>query len=111
MAQEKFFHLFNEGLKVVSYCPVCNVRYQSNRALVIDERDDAHLVYLKCQRCATSVLAVVLTNSLGVSSVGMVTDLSCDEVVKFRSAAAISADDVLEAHEALAEQDVASLVS
>ncbi|MAF24157.1 hypothetical protein CL634_01020 [bacterium] len=111
MGEPTNFHLFNEGIKVVSNCPVCSARYQNNRALVIQEKQDAHLVYLKCRRCQTAVLAVILTNSLGVSSVGLVTDLGCDEVLRYKDAKPLSTDDVIDVHQLLTKEDLLALVS
>ena len=44
---------------------------------------------------------LLLMNEMGVGSVGLVTDLSKDDVYHFSSTAAISEDDVLQVHKGL----------
>lgn len=94
-----------EHLRVISSCPICNARYHAAELRILEERNDAQLVFLRCRRCQSSVLAVVLSNQLGVSSVGLVTDLSGDDVMKFRRHPVVSCDDVLSVHEALQQSD------
>ena len=72
----------------------------------MEERDESHLVYIKCRQCQSAVLALVSLTNLGVSSVGLVTDLSSDDVIKFKSAEPISCDEVIEAHQFLSKNQV-----
>lgn len=96
-----YFAEHHEHLRIISSCPVCNGRYAPGVMRVLEEKNDAHLVYLKCRRCQASVLAVVLANQLGVSSVGLVTDLDSADVLRVRRYATVTADDVLDVHAAL----------
>lgn len=70
-------------------------------AQILEEREDAHLVHTVCRKCSSSIVALVLTGGLGISSVGLVTDLNGQEVLKFRALAPIGADDVIDAHQLL----------
>lgn len=95
------FNLFNDNPTLITHCPVCNLRYDPLEARILEEEANAHLVYIKCRSCQATVLAVIVTNNLGISSVGLITDLNGDDILKFKSAEAISCDDVLEAHQLL----------
>jgi hypothetical protein len=107
MIEDKFFDLFNESLKVISsYCPVCNSRYNPIEAKILEEKDDVHLIHIRCRHCQVAILALVMVNSMGVSSVGLVTDLASDEVVKFKNVAPITVDDVIEIHQVLNDKKV-----
>lgn len=97
-------YLPNEGLKLISYCPLCNMQYNPLSAKILDERDDAHLVHVECRRCGSLIVALVLTGGIGISSVGLVTDLTSEDVLKFKDQDKIQTDDVIELHSAL-EQD------
>ena len=104
----RFSQLFEQGfehLRVISTCPICSARYHSAELKILEERQEAQLVYIQCRKCRSSVLAVVLANQLGVSSVGLVTDLSGDDVLKFRRQPVVSGDDVLDLHEAMRQPD------
>ena len=78
-------------------------------ARVIDERGETHLMHIRCKKCAHSILALVLTSGIGVSSMGLLTDLTFDDVVKFRQAAPVTTDDVIAFHEILAGSEASVL--
>ena len=91
----------NKGLSILSPCPLCHTRYQSQEAVVLEERGDSRLVYVRCQSCGSSIVAAILLNDTGASSMGLVTDLTGEEVLKFRRDDNITVDDALAVHEAL----------
>ena len=107
MLADKFFDLFNESLKVISsYCPVCHSRYNPIEAKILEEKAGAHLIHIRCRHCQVAILALVLVNNLGVSSLGLVTDLTSEEVLKFRSFSPLTCDDVIATHQILASKKV-----
>ncbi len=93
-----------EGISLVSTCPICNQNYNPVQIRVLEEKQDSHLIYITCGYCETSVLAVIINGGLGVSSVGLITDLSSEDVLCFKEAEALSYDDVLDMHEVLENQ-------
>lgn len=96
------FPLFSpESLRLVSFCPICSTHYNPLTAQILEEREDAHLVHAVCRKCGSSIVALVLTGGLGISSVGLVTDLNGQEVLKFRGMNAVGTDDVIVAHQLL----------
>jgi len=97
--------IFDEGVKLISYCPLCESSYRPEAAHVLGEKKDSHLLHITCGRCSNAILALVLITSVGVSSVGLVTDLDHDEVDAFRRAEPVSTDDVIETHSLLMDSD------
>lgn len=93
--------LWNDGLKLVSYCPLCETRYNPMQARLVDEDGDTHLLHVTCKKCENAILALVLVNEDGASSVGLITDLVYEDVLKFQNNREISIDDVLEMHQFL----------
>ncbi len=93
-----------EAIKLVSYCPICHYHYNPIEAKILEEDDGAHLLYIKCRRCKSSVLALINFSPFGVSSFGLVTDLDGSEVLKFKNGSCLSSDDVLAVYEALKEE-------
>ena len=102
--KDKFFNLFNDNTTLITHCPVCSLKYDPLEAKILNEGDNAHLVYIKCDSCQSAILAVIMANNMGLSSVGLITDLTGDDVVKFKNASAISYDDVIDAHQFLNKQ-------
>lgn len=92
---------FQEGLKLINHCPVCQSRYDQPEAKILEEREGACLIHLKCRRCGSSVVALVVANIFGITSVGLITDLASEEVLKFKDAAPIGADEVIDVHQLL----------
>lgn len=99
-------YLPNEGLKLISYCPLCNMQYNPLSAKILDERDDAHLVHVECRRCGSLIVALVLTGGIGISSVGLVTDLTSEDVLKFKEVGSMQIDDVIELHSAMEDDEL-----
>lgn len=99
-------NFFQEGLKFISFCPACRSRYDQVEAKILEERDESYLVHLTCRHCGSSVLALVATGILGITSIGMITDLNSEEVIKFKETESIAADEVIEAHQLLADRGI-----
>lgn len=90
-----------EGLmRLVSSCPLCETRYSAAHARILSERNDIRLVHATCKKCGAATLALVRETQAGGSTVGLVTDLSHDDVLRFRQGVALHTDDVIGAHQA-----------
>ena len=104
--EDKFFNLFNDSTTLITHCPICNLRFDPLEAKILDESDNSHLVFIKCQSCQSAILAIIVSNNMGVSSIGLVTDLSSDDILKFKEQEAVSCDDVIEAHQFFSKEKV-----
>jgi hypothetical protein len=98
MSSQLGSELWNEGLKLVSFCPVCETRYNPMEAKILAAQEQTHLLHVQCRKCEHSILALVLVNQAGASSVGLLTDLSYEDVVRLKSSRSITVDDVIDAH-------------
>ncbi len=98
---ESSLPFFQEGLKLINYCPVCQNRYDRPEAKILEESDGSCLIHLKCRRCGSSVVALVVANVFGVTSIGLITDLASEEVLKFKNAEPVGTDEVIAAHQLL----------
>jgi len=89
---------------MISFCPLCETNYNPMEARVLGEKEDGHLLHIRCKKCWNSILALVLVSNAGVSSVGLITDLTYDDVRKFSmSEATVTTDDVISIHQLLLE--------
>jgi hypothetical protein len=96
---------FDEGVRMISYCPLCESSYKPQEARVLGEKEDSHLLHIRCGKCGNAVIALVMITSTGVSSVGLVTDLHFDEVDRFKRSETVTTDDVIEAHHLLQDEE------
>jgi len=87
----------SEVLKLIT-CPLCDKPYRPLQARVLEERDDAHLVHIQCRACGSAIVAVITHSGFGITSIGLVTDLTSEEVLQFKDSGLIAADEVLEIH-------------
>lgn len=91
--------------RLLAKCPRC----QTSKGLVtklIREKPDAQLVHVNCSTCQGSLIAVVFTTGPLVSSVGLVTDLSEQDVQRLHLSEALEEDDLIAMHEALQHADI-----
>jgi len=96
--------LFQEGLKMMGRCPVCNNRFDPADVKVLEDREDAYLIYIRCRHCQSSIVAVVTAGILGVTSIGLITDLDSEEIMKFKDSRQISSDEVIDLHQLLRQK-------
>lgn len=94
-----------DGLKMISHCPVCHYNNSVVEAKVLEESHSAHLVYIKCKRCQSAVLALFSMNSMGMSSIGVITDFDSFEIGKFKNTLPVNSDDILAVHKYLRGED------
>ncbi|MFA6322652.1 MAG: hypothetical protein WCX71_04220 [Candidatus Buchananbacteria bacterium] len=102
----RLFNLFSENQTLINSCPVCNLKFNPLEAKVLAERDSSYLVHVKCHHCQSLMLAVVSLGEMGASSVGIITDLIGEDVIKFRKLKPISWDEVILAHEFLKKENI-----
>ena len=87
---------FEEGLKLISFCPLCQAKQNAMEAKVIEQSGESHLIHMHCIQCQMAILALVTVTPAGLSSVGMVTDLSEADARQFRLAEPVDVDETME---------------
>lgn len=98
--------IFKNNVKLVAYCPLCEQKFNPLEAQVLDERDEAYLVYFKCRKCYSSIVALVMANPWGLASIGLVTDLNNADLLRLRDSESVSDDDVLAMHVLMEKKDL-----
>lgn len=92
-------------MQILSVCPLCQAHYNPLKTQIMAERDDSHLLFLECRQCGSAVVAVVTSGMSGLTSVGMVTDLTSQELFPSQHHHPVSADDVITLYQWLEHQD------
>src|SRR3989339_630404 len=90
---------WRKTLKLISRCPVCNHDYQSEAAKLFASGGEAKFVHFTCGNCSSHFMAMVMTVAKGVSTVGMITDLSFDDLQKLHKISPLSIDEAIEGHQ------------
>ncbi len=85
----------------LQHCPVCHGAYPKESGEVLDKKAGANLLHLTCGKCRQTVLVLVVKTSFGLSSVGMLTDLSFADGLRLQHRGEVSEEELLAFHQLL----------
>ena len=91
-----FLQQLQEHLTFLRQCLLCKADYKSQWLRILYERGPIHLLHATCGNCQNAVLALVSISEMGMSSLGLYTDLTAEDLKHFAKEAPITEDDVLE---------------
>ncbi len=92
-------HSWRDALKFVGSCPVCHREYDPEAARLFAKNNNANMVHINCGHCKSAMMFMIMVLGQGLSSVGMLTDLSFDDARKLYGAEAMTLDEVLEGYQ------------
>ncbi|MEX2145190.1 MAG: hypothetical protein WD712_02325 [Candidatus Spechtbacterales bacterium] len=88
--------------KYLGSCPSCEAGFGSRDASVINKKSDLSQIYAQCPNCKSSVSVFVFRSNIGfITTVGILTDMQKEDILRLKKAKPITADDVLELHKFL----------
>lgn len=87
---------WQEVLKFINKCPVCGAVYAPEQARVFAEKDHANLVHISCTECRGNFIAMIIVMSQGISTIGMVSDLTFDDAGRLHSREPIDIDELID---------------
>lgn len=93
------------ALQFINRCPVCSQPYASEAVRLFAKKNQASLVHLSCQSCQSFFVAMIVVLGQGLSSVGMVTDLSFTDLKRLQRATPITADELIDGYQLLERPD------
>ncbi len=96
-----FGKLSNESIKIISNCPACDLPYNSLEAKILKENGQSHLLYIKCRHCLSSLIALITFSAYGISSLGLITDLSGQEISRHQEESPLTSEELLESYSLL----------
>ncbi|MBU0598001.1 hypothetical protein KKF61_03305 [Patescibacteria group bacterium] len=83
---------------LISYCPLCNSSFHPRNVSIISEGDNIQLLHATCQYCSSAAVILLVVGDIGVRSVGLVTDLTQQDICRFSHSDYVSSDDVIGLH-------------
>jgi len=81
--------------EIVILCPLCHKNYKPRHLDTVEQAGETALVHTVCPVCSASVLSLLYRDLLGITMVGLVTDLNFEDAKKFKDAEFVDEDDVL----------------
>lgn len=94
----------NQSLK--QFCPRCQAEATQLDSVTIKRSQNAELVHVRCRACQGSVVALLLSTGSFISSIGLITDLTQADVVKFQRSSKLTEDDLFALHAWLQQPSV-----
>lgn len=88
----------------LAHCPLCENNYDSFRARIIDSKADSHLLHTQCNKCGAYIISLISVTPFGLSSIGIISDLSSADVLKFKNQPKITCDDIIEFHKVIVKE-------
>lgn len=98
MSNKNTINNWQKSLKLISECPVCNKIYGQKSSKKFIDRDGSHLVHVTCHKCQAYFLAIIMEIGRGSSLIGLVTDLSFNDVSRLYGQNKITLDEVINSH-------------
>ena len=93
-----------EQPKILRTCGVCAKEYQDRDITLIDRQDEVSLLHIQCPHCKHSMLAWLGPTLVGMGMIGMVTDLSSEDMLRARGREAFGENDLLEYYDIIHNQ-------
>jgi hypothetical protein len=91
----------NHLLHTPEFCPNCSKRYNGAKANVVDGHDGFLVIHVTCPNCQTSVISSISLTGAGIAAVGMLTDLTKEDLGILRRRKTVTIDDAIEMYEFL----------
>lgn len=92
--------------KYLGSCPVCGSSFQGRQTEILNRREGLSQVYAQCSECKSSIVIFVLRNAIGfITTIGMLTDMTKKDILRFGKMEPLTSDDVLELHQMLEEEN------
>jgi len=89
---------WDRGMRLISYCPVCESTYEAVQTQLLWQEGETRAFHLLCKKCNHATLTIATSTEVGASAVGIMTDLSYEDVVRFRLNHPVCVNDVIDAH-------------
>jgi len=81
--------------KLSHHCPMCGEQLADGEIDILRARDGEMMVYVTCNSCGVGMVAKLSVVPQGLVGLGVLTDMSRDEVMAVRQAKPVSAEEVL----------------
>ncbi|PJA47690.1 hypothetical protein CO172_00315 [Candidatus Uhrbacteria bacterium CG_4_9_14_3_um_filter_36_7] len=104
MLPKQVSEFFHGAPSAVSECPFCHTTYVHTKIHLLWQEGGKHFLHLHCQKCAHAVLALLFSQQMGASFIGILTDLTFEDALALSSKKSISLDMVLNMHICLQEK-------
>ncbi len=94
--------------KMLAKCPFCKSDQGKYTTSSVGTNQSAELVFIRCQACQTAMVTLLVSAGSMVSSIGLLTDLTVEDMDRLSNNQTISADEVMDWHNQLKSTNIVS---
>ena len=87
--------------EAVIFCPLCSQEYTTNNMRIVEQAGETILGHSQCPKCQGAILSLLFSDFIGVTLIGMVTDLDYQDAIRLKESEALDEDDVLQVYQLL----------
>ncbi|NMB47948.1 hypothetical protein GYA13_00695 [Candidatus Kuenenbacteria bacterium] len=88
--------------EAVVFCPLCNKDYTPRDLKVIEEAGETILAHSSCPACRGAILSLLYKDMLGITLLGLATDLDYNDALRLKDGEPVEPDEVLWLYQFLA---------
>jgi|SRR3989339_1595022 len=90
---------WQQTLKLINHCPICGKDYSDKKVELFLNKKNAQMIHITCGQCGSYFIAMVMVFGKGISTVGMVTDLSFEDIKRLHAKQPIEVDEIIDFHQ------------
>lgn len=103
-------YFFDEDVKLVSYCPVCDIDFKPLKLRIIANKEKVDIIHTQCNKCNSYILSLILKNHQGISSIGVITDLDYQDASKFINKKKLTTDNIINIHKTFNHKKITNIL-
>lgn len=92
---------YHDPSQLALSCPLCDHGYEPYQARILRNKEESQLWYVLCSNCLHGIMLLVTQTDYGINSVGVITDMSDEDVMRLQDQSAVSTDDCITLHQAI----------
>ena len=87
--------------EAIIFCPLCDREYKPTNLQIVKQTGEIALAHSHCPHCEGAIMSILYQDMMGITLVGLVTDLNYQDAVRINKIATVGEDDVLELFESI----------
>lgn len=87
--------MHTQNIKIIDRCPTCQSEYATGSVRLLEQVGSYDLLHCVCPKCLVSAVVLMNFNEAPMSVFSMVTDLTEQELLRYKNYQAVTPDDCL----------------
>jgi len=93
--------LLRSEFGVIKKCPICEKEFEESKINILDFNTSKQIIHSTCSNCKHSLVFILENTDIGGILIGILSDLSLEDVKKFTNKKEFDENDLLESYSIL----------